>query len=164
MADFKASVNNSTMEEFDESSGKSKYLVMSIDEQEYAIGIEYVVDIINIQPITKIPNCPDFLAGITNLRGKVIPIIDMRLRFHKVAKEYNNRTCIIVLEESDSSVGLIIDNVSEFIDLDKSQIALPPSFNHGYETKFIQGVGKIDDKIKLILDCAAILDYNSSIA
>lgn len=148
------------MEESFEDTVHGKYLVLSLGEQQYAIAIEYVVDIINVQPITHVPNCPSFVMGITNLRGKAIPTVDLRLRFGKVQKEYTDRTCIIVLEEQGASVGLIVDSVAEVINLDDSQISPPPSFNQSYESRFIQGVGKADSGIKLILDCKTVLDDN----
>jgi len=135
-----------------------KFLVFYLDKQEFAIPIEYAVDIINVQPITKVPNCPDFVSGITNLRGKVIPIVDIRIRFGKPPQEHNDRTCIIMIEEKDFTVGLIVDSVSEVITLDDDDIAPPPNLHAGVEARFIQGVGKAENGIKLILDCHAVLD------
>lgn len=137
-----------------------KYLVFFLDEQEFAIEIKYVVDIINIQPITRMPNVPDFVKGLTNLRGKVIPIIDVRLRFGKAPQEYNDRTCIIVVEMHDSQVGLVIDQVSEVYTFNDDQIAPPPAFNTAPEARFVQGIGKAANGIKLILDCKMVLDDN----
>ncbi|MDR2931901.1 MAG: chemotaxis protein CheW [Oscillospiraceae bacterium] len=150
--------NTAVSDEADFNATEGQYLVFFLDGQEYAIAIEFIVDIINVQPITKVPNCPDFVIGITNLRGKFVPIIDMRLRFGKPQVEYTDRTCIIVLEDMGESVGLVIDSVSEVIDLDDSQISPPPSFNQSYESRFIQGIGKAENGIKLILDCKTVLD------
>ena len=148
------------MEESSGSAVQGKYLVLSLGEQQYAIAIEYVVDIINVQPITRVPNCPHFIMGITNLRGKAIPTVDLRLRFGKEPQEYTDRTCIIVLEDLGAAVGLIVDSVAEVIDLDDDQIAPPPSFNQSFESRFIQGVGKAENGMKLILDCKTVLDDN----
>ena len=138
----------------------NKFLVFFLDGQEYAIAIKYVVDIINVQPMTRMPNVPDFVRGITNLRGKVIPIIDVRIRFGKEPQDYNDRTCIIVVEVGDASVGMVIDQVSEVITLDDDEIAPPPSFNQSSESRFVQGIGKTEGGIKLILDCKMVLDDN----
>lgn len=140
-----------------EDSMHGKFLVFMLDEQEYAIAIKYVVDIINVQPMTRVPNVPDFVKGITNLRGKVIPIVDVRIRFGKSHKEYNDRTCIIVVELDDMQVGLVIDQVAEVITLDDDDIAPPPAFNQSPEYKFIQGIGKAENGIKLLLDCKTVL-------
>lgn len=135
-----------------------KYLVFFLDSQEFAIAIRYVVDIINIQPITPMPNVPGYIKGITNLRGKVIPIIDVRLRFSKEPQEYNDRTCIVVVELGDIQVGLVIDQVSEVCTFSDDQIAPPPAFNTSAEARFVQGIGKAANGIKLILDCRMVLD------
>lgn len=136
----------------------NKYLIFNLDNQQYAIAIRYVVDIINVQPVTRVPSCPDFVRGITNLRGKVIPIIDVRLRFGKQPQEYNDRTCIIVVEMGDLSVGMIIDSVSEVRTIENDDVSPPPSFSDGVDTRFIEGIGKTDSGIKLILDCKTVLD------
>lgn len=136
----------------------NKYLVFDLDKQEYAIAIQYVVDIINVQPVTRVPSCPDFVRGITNLRGKVIPIIDVRIRFGKQQQDYNERTCIIVVELGDVSVGMIIDSVSEVLTLENEDISPPPSFSGGNDTRFVEGIGKAENGIKLILDCKTVLD------
>lgn len=134
-----------------------KFLVFNLDGQEFAIAIEYVVDIINVQPYTRVPGCPQYIRGITNLRGKVIPVVDVRMRFGKEPQEYNDRTCIVVVEEQDATVGLIIDSVNEVITLEDEQIAPPPSFGNSAEARYVRGVGKADNGVKLILDCHAAL-------
>lgn len=143
-------------EEEDTLSGK--YLVFNLDGQEYAIAILYVVDIINVQPVTRVPNCPVFVRGITNLRGKVIPIIDVRIRFGKPPQDYNERTCIIVVELNEITVGMIIDSVSEVLTLNPDSISPPPSFSSSVDTRFIEGIGRAENGIKLILDCKTVLD------
>lgn len=140
-----------------------KYLIFYLNNQEFAIAIRYVVDIINIQPFTPIPNVPEYVRGITNLRGKVIPIIDVLLRFGKPAQEYNDRTCIIVVELDGMQVGLIIDQVAEVITLDDENISPPPAFNNTPETRFVCGIGKIDTGVKLILNVTAVLENEKAI-
>lgn len=152
--------NVAVLDETEENTMLGKYLAFSLGEQQYAISIEYVVDIINVQPITRVPFCPDFVKGITNLRGRAIPIVDLRLRFGKEPQEYTDRTCIIVLEERGSSVGTIVDSVTAVLDLDDSQISAPPAFNQSAEAHFIQGVGKSENGVTLILDCKAVLNDN----
>jgi len=136
-----------------------KYLVFHLDSQQFAIAIVNVIDIINLQPITRVPNCPDYISGITNLRGKVIPIIDLRIRFGKKPREAdeNNRVCIIVLEHSGMQVGIVVDSVSEFAALDDSSISPPPPFHTSSESKFIEGVARVNDSIYLLLNCVEVL-------
>ncbi|WRS26339.1 chemotaxis protein CheW [Oscillospiraceae bacterium MB08-C2-2] len=136
---------------------RNKYLVFVLDGLEYAVAVAHVVDIINILPVTRVPNCPDYVTGITNLRGKIIPIIDMRLRFGKEQSTYTERTCIIVVEYELFVVGLIIDEVSEVIVFEDSQIAAPPVYNDNAGSRFISGVGHNGDGVTLILDCERIL-------
>lgn len=150
--------NDMMLEEQEEDTMYGKYLVFLLNEQEFAISIRHVVDIINVQPITRVPNTPEYVRGITNLRGKVIPIVDVRLRFGKEQQVYNDRTCIIVVEDNEASVGMIIDSVSEVISLEDENVSPPPSFNAAAESKFIQGVGRAENGIKLILDFKAVLN------
>jgi purine-binding chemotaxis protein CheW len=137
---------------------QGQYLAIYLDDQQFGIAIEYVVDIIQVQPITRVPNCPGFITGITNLRGKVIPIMDLHLRFGKPPVEFTDRTCIIVLEEDGATVGLIVDSVSVVLNLGDDQISPPPSFIHGVDTKFIEGVSRGEHGVTLILDCKNVLD------
>ena len=140
-----------------------KHLVFSLDSQIFAISIEYVVDIINVQPITRVPNCPGFVNGITNLRGKVIPIIDLRLRFGKTPQEYNDRTCIIVVEQGKIQVGIVVDRVNEVANISDDMISPPPNFSGGFEASFVESVGHMENGVYLILNCKAVLgdDYSS---
>lgn len=145
----------------EEDTMRNKFLIFHLDGQEYAIAIQFVVDIINVQPVTRVPNCPFYVRGITNLRGKVIPIIDVRIRFGKQPQEYNDRTCIIVVELSpDISVGMIIDSVSEVLTLDDDDISPPPPFSTVVDARFIEGIAQTESGIKLILDCKTVLDDN----
>ncbi|MDR2909617.1 MAG: chemotaxis protein CheW [Oscillospiraceae bacterium] len=149
--------NDALFMENEEDTMHGKYLVFELDGQEFAIGIRHVVDIINVQPITSVPACPDYVRGITNLRGKVIHIIDVRMRFGKTPQEYNDRTCIIVVADGDTSVGLIIDSVSEVLSLDDEFVSPPPSFSDYSGAGFIAGVGRAENGIKLILDYSSVL-------
>jgi purine-binding chemotaxis protein CheW len=152
------SIIETLQQEKDEDTMSDKYLIFHLDNQQYAIAIQYVTDIINVQPVTRVPSCPEFVRGITNLRGKVIPIIDVRLRFGKPQQEYDDRTCIIVVELGEISVGMIIDSVSEVITIDNENISPPPSFSGNVDTRFVEGIGKTENGIKLILDCRTVLD------
>lgn len=146
------------LEENDSDTMRNKFLVFILDGQEFAIPIRHVVDIINMQPVTRVPNTPPYITGITNLRGKVIPIVDVLTRFGKSHAGYNDRTCIIVVEYNGADVGMIIDRVSEVMDMDDDSISPPPSFNDSAEAKFIQGIGRTESGVRLILDFLAVLE------
>jgi purine-binding chemotaxis protein CheW len=142
--------------EQDEDTLKGKYLIFSMGNELYGMEIRYITEIIGIQPITEVPEMPEYVKGITNLRGKIIPVMDARLRFKKEVREYDDRTCIIVIDTDDISIGLIVDSVSEVIAMRDEDIAPPPEINKGGH-KYIKGIGKAGDSVKLLLDCHKLL-------
>lgn len=148
-------LENLTLEE-EEDTQKGKYLTFSLGSEFYGIEIKYVTEIIGIQPITEIPELPEHIKGIVNLRGKIIPVMDVRLRFKKPFREYNDRTCVIVIDVKDVSVGLIVDSVSEVLSIEEEEIVPPPHIKKG-GNKYIKAIGKVGDEIKLILDCDKLL-------
>lgn len=140
----------------DEDTQKGKFLTFSLGNEFYGIEIRYVVEIIGYQPITKVPDLPDYVKGIINLRGKIIPVMDVRLRFGKEFIEYNDRTCIIVIEVNDVSIGLIVDVVSEVISILDENIVEPPKLKKE-GSRFVKGIGKVGNDVKLLLDCGKLL-------
>ena len=144
--------------ETSEDTQKGKFLTFSIGKESYGIEIKFVTEIIGIQDITEVPELPDYVKGIINLRGKIIPVIDVRLRFRKETKEYNDRTCIVVIDIKEVSVGLIVDNVAEVINLDDSNIVQPPNVKTGFHNRYIRGIGKVGNEVKLLLDCDKLLN------
>lgn len=143
---------------YEEDTQKGKYLTFALGDEQYAIEIKHVVDIIGIQDITEIPNQPEYIMGVINLRGKIIPTMDVRKRFNKPFNDYNKRTCIIVVELNAVSVGLIVDMVLEVIAIPDEQIAEPPTFNTDFKNKFILGIGKIQNDIVIVLDSDKLLN------
>ncbi len=111
-----------------------------------------------MQPITEVPELPEYIRGIINLRGKIIPVMDVRLRFKKQLREYNDRTCIIVIDIKDIAIGLIIDSVSEVMSIPEADIVAPPGANQGLTNRYIKGIGKVGNDVKLILDCDKLLN------
>ena len=99
------------MELYGEDAQEGRFLIFSLDSEKFGVEIRYVTEIIGFQPITEIPDMPEYMKGIVNLRGKIIPVMDVRLRFRKEPKAYNDRTCVIVLDIRDISVDLIVDSV-----------------------------------------------------
>lgn len=136
----------------------NRYLTFQLDNEVYGIEIRYVTEIIGIQTITEVPDLPDYIKGIINLRGKIIPVMDVRTRFKKSLKEYNDRTCVIVVNIHELSVGLIVDSVSEVITIPETEIVDPPEMNKEGD-KYIKGVGKVGNEVKLLLDCEKLLNY-----
>ncbi len=145
-----------------EDTQKGKFLTFAIGEECYGIEISYVTEIIGIQPITAVPEVPRYVKGIINLRGKIIPVIDIRLKFRKEAVPYDDRTCIVVVDIEELSVGLIVDNVAEVIDIPDENIVLPPDSKTGFHNRYIKGIGKVEDDVKLLLDCNKILSDEES--
>jgi len=141
----------------EEDTQKDKYLTFSLGNEYYGIEIKYVTEIVGMQPITEVPELPDYIRGLINLRGKIIPVMDVRLRFKKPLKEYNERTCIIVVDIEDISIGLIIDSVSEVLTIPEEDIVPQPELNKSYKNKYIKGIGKVGSDVKLILDCNKLL-------
>lgn len=141
----------------EEDTQKGKYLIFSIDNESYGIEIQYVVEIIGIQTITEVSGLPDYVKGIINLRGRIIPVMDVRLRFRKKAKEYNDRTCIIVVEIMGMSVGLIVDGVSEVVTINESDISELPQINNRNQNRYVKNIGKIGNEVRLLLDCEKLL-------
>lgn len=144
--------------DMDEDTQKGKYLTFVLDSESYGIGINNVTEIIGIQPITLVPELPSYIKGIINLRGKIIPVMDVRLRFRKAFREYNDRTCIVVVDINELSIGLIVDSVSEVSIIQDENIVPPPNLNK-VSNKYISGIGKIDNEVKLILDCDKLINY-----
>jgi len=140
-----------------EDTQKGRYLIFSIDDESYGIEIQYVTEIIGIQPITEVPGLPDYVRGIINLRGKIIPVMDVRLRFKKEAKKYNDRTCIIIIDIMNMSIGLIVDSVSEVVTINESNISELPYMNQKHQNRYLKNVGKIGDEVRLLLDCDKLL-------
>ncbi|MCT4593673.1 MAG: chemotaxis protein CheW [Anaeromicrobium sp.] len=148
---------NNVLYELEEDTQKGKFLTFSLGNEYYGIDIMYVTEIVGIQPITLIPELPNFIRGIINLRGKIIPVMDARIKFNKEPKEYNDRTCIIVIDVLELSIGIIVDAVSEVLPIRNEDIVPPPNLNTGGQ-KYIKSIGKCNDNVILILDCEKLLN------
>lgn len=144
-----------------EDTQKGRYLTFKLEKESYGIEIIHVTEIIGIQPITEVPELPDYIRGIINLRGKIIPVMDVRLRFKKSFREYNDRTCVVVIDINELSIGLIVDSVSEVIAIPDSEIVAPPEINRG-GNRYVKGIGKVHGEVKLLLDCNKLLNDEES--
>jgi len=136
---------------------KDQYLTFFVGDETFGFDIEYVTEIVGMQNITVVPDMQGYVKGVINLRGSVIPVLDIRLRFGIEEKEYDERTCIIVVEMGDLSVGLIVDIVQEVTDIPESQVSPPPKVYGGSGAQYIHGMGKHDDKVIILLDVTKLL-------
>lgn len=148
---------NVVEEDLIEESQKNKYLTFNLSKETYGIEIRYVTEIVGLPPITPMPELPDFISGVINLRGIIFPVMDARLRFKKEIINYNDRTCIVVIDINGMSVGLIVDMVSEVLDIAEHNIVAPP-LRENMGRKFIKNIGKLDNSVVLILDCNQLLN------
>jgi purine-binding chemotaxis protein CheW len=143
----------------DERAGK--YLTFVIGKEEFGVGVLKVREIMGIQDITAVPQTPAYLRGVINLRGKVIPVIDLRLKFGLPSVEYTQRTCIIVVQVKSGAavllMGIVVDEVSEVITMAPGDIEDTPDFGANVATNYILGMAKIKDKVKILLDINEVL-------
>lgn len=136
----------------------SKYLLFNLGNEEYGVDISKVTGIEELQKITHIPDMPAFMKGVINLRGRVIPVIDLRLRFGMEEREYDDRTCIVITDIKSLSIGLIVDTVTLVIDMESASIDPPPSFkSDSGKEKYIHGLARVDDEVKILVDVEKII-------
>ncbi|MFT5368510.1 MAG: purine-binding chemotaxis protein CheW [Candidatus Latescibacterota bacterium] len=138
--------------------GTRKFLTFFLGAEEYGIEILKVREIIGMMPITPVPRTPEFIRGVINLRGKVIPVVDLRLKFGMPAVEQTEETCVIVVQADDVEMGTIVDKVSEVADIDSVNIEEAPFFGDEVQTDYILGLGKSADRVTLLLDIDKALE------
>ncbi len=136
---------------------EEKFLTFVLNNEVYGIEILKVREIIGLMDITNVPQTPDYMKGVINLRGKVIPVIDLRLKFSIPEEEHTQETCTIVVEVDKTSIGIIVDNVSEVMEIKGDKIEDTPPFGQGIDTSFIMGLGKAKEAIVILLDIAKVL-------
>ena len=141
---------------------EGKYLTFSLDREEYGIGILKIKEIIGMMEITPVPKTPEFVKGVINLRGKVIPVIDLRLRFGMAEDAYTERTCIIVVEVEGQVgtilMGIVVDAVSEVMNIKGEDIEQTPNFGTKLSTEYILGMAKTEGKVRILLDIDKVLN------
>lgn len=141
---------------------EGKYLTFSLADEEYGIGILKIKEIIGMMPITTVPQTPDFVKGVINLRGKVIPVIDLRLRFGMNSIDYTERTCIIVVEimgeNTTVQIGIVVDSVSEVLNVKSEDVEDTPAFGTKLDTEYILGMAKMEGNVKILLDINRVLN------
>ena len=144
----------------DENNEKGKYMTFKSGNEYFGLAIQYVNEIIQMQEITAIPETEDYIKGLINLRGKVVPVIDVRLRFKQKPLEYNDRTCIIVINVKSTVVGLIVEKIAEVVEINEDNILPPPKIGHTEkaQNKYVYGIGKVGNAVKLLLDPDKLLN------
>jgi len=141
--------------------GNLQLVSFTLGEEEYAVDILKVREIIRVPNITRVPRAPEFVEGVINLRGKVIPVIDLRKRFGLSAGDYTKGTRIIVLE-LERTIGMVVDGVSQVLRLGAESVEPPPPIVSGISSEYLKGVGKVDDRLIILLDVDKILDAGES--
>jgi len=138
-----------------------KYLTFVLDAEEYAVSVLKVREIIKVMDITSVPQLPSYVKGVINLRGKVIPVIDLRLKFGMAAKAYTERTCIIVVDVAVRSgavlMGVVVDSVSDVMNISADEIAEPPDFGGAADGNCVQALAKIKGTVKILLNLDSML-------
>ena len=140
---------------------EGKYLTFTLADEEYGIGILKIKEIIGMMTVTTVPQTPEFVKGVINLRGKVIPVIDLRLRFGMESMDYTERTCIIVVEIDGTAgtvqIGIVVDSVSEVLNIKADEIEDTPTFGTRLNTDYILGMAKMEGSVKILLDINRVL-------
>lgn len=144
------------------SAPQNQYLIFSVDDESFGMDINDVIEIICMEAITVVPDLPDYIRGVINLRGKVIPVMDVRVRFQKPLREYTERTCIIVVEIGQTFMGLIIDEVMDVMNIEEKDIMQPPKSGgkdkENITDRYVWGVVKVDDDVRLLIDGKKLLE------
>ena len=146
-------------DEEEEDTLEDMYLVFKCMNKDYGIEIRYVTEIVALQSITEVPDLPPYIKGIINLRGRVFPVMDVRLRFNLPSEEYNERTCFVIASYDNYTVGLIVDAVSEVLKIPAAEVEPPPNIGDAYHNRYVHGIGKVGNTVKILLSLHNLI-YN----
>ena len=157
--------NISAEEDPSRSGSVQQFLTFVLSDEVYGIGILHIREIIEYANLTIVPLMPDFISGVINLRGNVVPVVNLARRFEQTPKKIGKRTSIVIIDIKDNDgesveVGIVVDVVNEVIELTETEIAAPPTFGTKIRADFIQGMGKIDDRLMILLDVNHVLSIN----
>lgn len=151
--------NTEIQPEADMDSTRDRYLCFQLQEQSFGVPIDAVREIVEMQEITPVPHMPEYLRGVVNLRGQVIPVVDLRLRMGQAFREYDRRTCIIMVEYQQRLIGLVVDRMEEVLHFDaKHREAAPDYRDDNGMSRFIASIGRQEDRVLMLLDVETILD------
>ena len=157
-------LDNAADYESDDDIGQHRYLTFNVDGEDYGMEIIHIKEIVGVQKITEVPDMPAYVRGVINLRGQVIPVTDVRMRFQMTQRDYDDRTCIIVVDSNETLVGLIVDRVKEVLDIPESQVEPRPRVAKASSHKYIRGLGKVGDDVKILLDVQKLLFEDTNLA
>jgi purine-binding chemotaxis protein CheW len=135
----------------------TEFLAFTLGDEDYGIGILKVQEIRGYEAVTKIANTPDFIKGVINLRGVIVPVVDMRIKFHLGSVEYNQFTVVIVLNVCDRVIGMVVDGVSDVIELTPDQIHPTPELGACIDTQYIIGLGSVEERLIILLDIEKLM-------
>jgi purine-binding chemotaxis protein CheW len=148
------------MQNNQEPGASSEFLAFSLGDEVYGIDILMVQEIRGYEPVTKIANTPSFIKGVVNLRGVIVPVVDMRIKFRLDAVEYNQFTVVIVLNVCDRVIGMVVDGVSDVIDLTPDQIHAAPEFGSSLDVEYLRGMATIDERMIILVDIERLMSAN----
>ncbi len=156
-----SALEEAAIEELEDENIDQMHLIFSVQKEAYGLQIGYVTEIVGLQKIIPVPDVPDYVKGVINLRGRVIPVMDIRLRFNMEPTDYSDRTVIIVIENNNTKTGLVVDGVDDVLEIDEDQISEPPKNQSNQEKPLISGVGQASEKVIFLLDISNLLyDHN----
>lgn len=155
-------MSDTTRESNDRTGLGGKYLTFSLGAEDYAISILKVQEIIGMMDVTMVPSVPAYVRGVINLRGKIVPVIDLRARFDMDRAELTDETCIIVVDGPVGEIGVVVDRVSEVLDILGRDIDPPPTFGSSVTTAYLLGIGKAGGRVQLVLDIERVLGGDSA--
>lgn len=149
-------------EEYDDDDTiEHRYMTFKLQNEQYGVGIVHVTEIISVPPITQVPDLPDFVKGVINLRGRVIPVLDLRMKFRLPPREYDGKTCVIVVNVNKLCVGLIVDTVDEVREILPESVSATPQVASTPASQSIKGLGKFGNAVCILLDVNLLLDVES---
>lgn len=156
-----AALNLNTVLQEAEETQKDLFLTFRLGDEDYGMEIFHVIEIVGIQKITNIPDMPEYIKGVINLRGSVIPVMDVRLKFGMPERQYDDRTCLIVVRVEETNTALVVDRVNEVSEIPSNQIEPAPRTGHS-SAGYISGMGKLGDSVKILLDMDELLNDSPS--
>lgn len=153
-------------DEVTEDSQKGQFMTFQTGKEFYGISISYINEIIMMQPITAVPEVEDYIKGLINLRGKIIPVIDVRTRFKMAPVEYTDRTCIIIINVKSMIIGLIVEKIAEVVNILDDDIVSLPSLkrNEREQNKYVYGLARLEDSVKMLIDPEKLVKQEDLVA
>lgn len=152
-----ASLDDELLDDEDDDAILDQYLTFRLADEEYGLAISHVIEIIGMQRITEVPDVPPYVMGVVNLRGRVIPVMDVRARFGMPRRPYDDRTCIVVVDRQGAAVGAVVDRVADVVSIPGDSVDPPPTVHKGAGHRYVHGLGKIDGKVTILLDVDRLL-------